>query len=428
MMQNNFKVTVVFPCDFEDDESKENKKYDKSYLYELLDAKAYRYSSPIFSINHNIPKGAESSKSKRDVANEILSSCHLIKYKSIPFKDKFEVSNVLYPYGVCINAELNKDELENFVVCIEKRFTQFNKKKADEKRADDVVWIIYEKPIIIIELENESDIFEFPKGLMLEELQNIKCVPKIKASVSNEIVAIKIANNETLLWDSLYSVLAVLISLKNLSSNARTKSKILADDYGANENEKRNIVTEIYENCAVFEEIANKNIFYSKIEQALFEFLVTPMCIVEQEKQIHSARENADYLLDKSINKKAAKINTTAFITGYIGLILSFFALVPIQLRNIITTSQPLCTWQKVTLCVALIGIVVVICYALVSLYNKWESTKSYFKSLYTSLKKLVNKLSNKTSFILSALIILALVSAIIILGIFVFGGLFECV
>ena len=236
--------------------------------------------------------------------------------KDVTFKDKFELSDIFYPYGVCIKADLDKDELNEFADFVEKKFTPFRKSKAEETRKDDVVWIIYEKPIIIVELDKGTEISMLPGNLLFEEMQDIRCTPNIQASVSNDIVAIRITENDDTLRNSLYSVLAVLISLKKLSSDVRTKSKNLADNYGASNIEKRDTVMKIHQNCAVFEEIANKNIFYSKTEQELFEFLKVRLCLEQQERQIRSARDNADYLLDQFTNKKLIELIQLYLLQG----------------------------------------------------------------------------------------------------------------
>ena len=84
MENKSFKVTVVFPCDFENDESSRRTKHDTTYLCRLLRVKSYRYSSAIFSVNQNMSTGIDTDKNEVDVANEILGSCHILEGKIDP--------------------------------------------------------------------------------------------------------------------------------------------------------------------------------------------------------------------------------------------------------------------------------------------------------------------------------------------------------
>ena len=426
-----FRVSLVFPCDFEDKEGKRNKRYVSRFCKE----RKFHYSSPIISINDgkfeylDDAMSSDEEKQAKKTANVILRSCKLLdeeNQEGEELKNKFIVNNFFYPYGVCVCGTLNKSDIEVLAMLIEEKFTPFKQESVKEKKPD---WIIYERPITIIEVDTISDVSSFPNelaGINLEEREDIS---NARFAVSNDFIIINILKNDDRFTHSLYSVLAILIALKRLSSNVRMKSKQLASGFHLNDNRRTEVVKQIHQNCAVFEEISNKNIFYKKIEQVLFERLSEQLYVKEQQKQIQSARDNVDYMWDTLINEKANRVNTTVFITGYIGLILSFFAFIPIRFQNIIMTSQPLCSWQKITLCVALVGIVIFICTGLMFLYNRWECTKSDFKSFYILLKRRnVKKLLNKIPFILSALIILALVLAIIMFGIFVLGGLFEWV
>lgn len=423
-----FRVSLVFPCDFEEKEGKRNKCYVSEFCIE----RKFRFSSPIISVNTGELEylvdsmSSDEEKQAKKTANSILMSCKLIdennKDKS-KLINKFIVNNVFYPYGVCICGTLNETDIKELAMLIEEKFTPFKQESVNEreKKPD---WIIYERPIAIIEVDADSDVSSLPNELSDIKLKENKDISNVKVAVSNDFIIINILKKDDRFTQSLYSVLAVLIALKRLSSNVRMKSKQLADGFQLNDNQKREVVTKIHQDCAIFDEISNKNIFYKKVEQVLFELISEQLYVKEQQKQIQSARDNVDYLLDTLINKKADRINTTVFITGYIGLILSFFAFIPIQLENIIWTSRPLCCFQKIALCIALVGIVILACTVLVFVYNRWEGMKSGFKSFCTIFKKLPNKIS----FILSVLIILTLVLAIIMLGIFVFSGLFECV
>lgn len=418
-MQAICKLTVIFPCDFE---ICKNNEYSKNYVSKICVANEYRYSSPIFSINTNIPNDCTTNKNKLAVANDILYSCNLLTdcNRNISFKNKFELRNIFYPYGVSVYGEFSAEDLKNFLFCLEKQFTPFKREKANGKREETTKWIIYDKPIIIIEFKDYSDIVEISKEFLLEDVKNLNT---IKTMASNNIIAIKNEKSESILESSWQSVLAVFIAHKKLSFDVRMKSKRLGNFYEASNREKKEIVLEIHQDYAIFEEITCKDIFYEKFEQVLFESLQNYLCTAEQQKQIQAARDNADYLLNESINKKADKINLTVFITGYTGLILSFFAFVPIQLKNIVWVNQTLYFYDKIILCFALVFCVILLCRVIVFLYYNWENSKKNLLEFYELLKS--NAISNRLSSAITIFIILLLIISIIVFVIFIFSGKF---
>jgi len=370
----NYKVNLVFPCDFENENKKKSKVYTKCFLKTKDD---FRYSSPIFSINKNmnsisvktnkkkcvLKNKISSKKDEKDVVNEIFDSCKMQNGIG-KIALKFKVKHLFFPYGIGLGAELKDSEINTILEVIHRHFKPFSKDSVKDKR-ENLEWIIYDKPLIIIEPCQEINISKIKINICLD-VHELSC-NQMKISASNDIIVLQ--NSWKIDRHELDSVLAVFIALKNLSSNVRLKSKQLAPAFNLSSTQKNDTVKEIHNACAVFDEIDNKNIFYTEKEQELFEVLRTLLCVDEQKRQIRSARDNGDYLLNEFIDKKTDRINDTLFITGYIGLILSFFAFTPIELHNILWIAKPLEPREKIFFCVTLMLMLILSIMILRNLY-----------------------------------------------------------
>lgn len=382
----DYKVNLVFPCDFEEKNKKHSKRFTKKYCRDEI--KEYRYLSPIFSVNQGLDKSEkekkEQIKDESTVVSEIFTSCNILvnkkdKDNSVNDEDeervvgifqKFTVSNMFFPYGICLCAVLNIDEINEVITIIQTNFKPTYRRNAKEKRDDPLndnpEWIIVERPFVIVEPCQEIDISSMGIKSKIKVLD--LSYSKIKLSVSNDIIIVQSLQKATKY--ELESVLAVLLALKKLSSNVRLTSKHIAPQFGLSNKEKQELVTDIHLDCAVFDEIDNKNIFFTDLEQELFEKLRKPLCVDAQKRQIRSARENVDFIHNESVGNKTEKINDTLFITGYIGLILSFLAFTPIELRDIMWIAQPLGPQEKIYSCVTLILMIVLSIMLLRKIYS----------------------------------------------------------
>ena len=315
----DYKVNLFFPCDFED----KDEERSKLYVSEFCKGRNLRYSSPIFSINDEPLKcindhiSLELKQQSKDTANDILKSCRLIDEKrhDLTLNDKFLVNEVFYPYGVSVRGELSGSEVVTLIERIENVFTPFRQPKQNQNITKKPIWIIYERPILVLELNSKTDLSTLPKKLSFKKLSQFNNVPNIEYAASNDTIVVNNINEEAEFTQSLYSVLAVLIALKKLSSSVRIKSKQASDDSERNDIQKRVLAMEIHQACAVFDEINNKNIFYKRQEQEMFEILSSFLCVHEQHNQIKSSRENVDYLLDVFIDKKTKYIEESGFFT-----------------------------------------------------------------------------------------------------------------
>lgn len=438
-----YKVNLYFSCDFES----ENKKKSKTYIESLLcnndkESKCmFRYSSPIFSANkfsigkskinfdkdsgnnttekdnvtNKLNVGNDNQKEKRllykcerRVIWDIFDSCNMLDYIDNTIRLKFTVSHYLYPYGIGLHALLNESEINSILEIIRTYFIPFSKDKANEKR-ENLEWIIYDKPLIVIEpykhqsISNEMNIHSDFCPLSY---------PEMKVAATNDVVAFLRPRDENSC--ELDSVLAIFIVLRNLSYNARLKSKQLAPQYKMNRTKKKETVNQIHMSCAVFDEIDNPNIFYTEKEQILYRELRNKLGVQELKNQICAARESVDFWFDQTVGNKADKINDTLFITGYIGLLLSFLAFAPIELRNLVPITKTLEQKEKIVSCLALIVIVVLLIILSRKMYLLMESLVEKYVVVK---RKWINCLLNVLSFLLPIALMVYIIFAFFVNG-----------
>lgn len=388
----DYKVNLVFPCDFEDE--KEDEEYNKSYVKDLFKEKylkdkfTFRYSSPIFSVNSFLcEEGVEEKKSEdgkelpknnkmqsdklEKVVWQILKSCKIAE-RFGEICSKFELSHLFHPYGIGLRAILTENEVNTVLDAIRNDFIPFTKNKDKKKDREDLDWIIYDKPLVVVEPCEETDQIGINTHLKFFDLK----YPEMRISASNYIVVICNSNNAN--NHELDSVLGVFIALKKLSSSVRLNLKEIAPSSRVSMIVKKTAVKKMHIECALFDEIDNKNIFYSEKEQALFNALRFKLCVGEQRKQISSARDTVDFFMSEEVGDKTDRINDTLFITGYVGLILSFLAFAPIELRDILWIVHSLQPIEKIFF--SFIMVLAIVCFII------------FLRNVYYSIEKTIQK------------------------------------
>lgn len=420
-----YKLKLIFPCDFEVKSGEDKNKLSKLGFFQIsgdnlsrevvdkgISAPFYSFLSPSVSINN--PNEIECTfalrpNAHKKIVDSIFSSCRLTS--DIFSKEKFAITDILYPYGIGVSAQFTDiNDVNTIISRIEDEFQGLRLNDNDKNKRPE--WLIYSKPIILVECDESSGLPVLESEVEIDNL-----------SLSNQL---KI-ENETIfclsgaLVESINTVIALLTAIKHTSSYVMFWSK------GINYRKDRDeIIKNIHIYCAVFEEMRHNTILRRKNEKIIYDILYSAFDVKKIKKQINAAREYADYLINDVTTIETQKINRTVFITGYIGLTLSFFAFVPIQLRNIFWVEHPIGSFEKIVSSFALIGLVLVFCKFVLLLHENWKNTHMTILSLIKLICRRSKKSFKALPALLTILISLSLVLALIGFGVFVLSGLFK--
>lgn len=425
-----YKIKIFFPCDFEVRSDKEKNKLTKlGFLLKTsgdsstevknngISASFYSFLSPSVSINNPdeiVCISTMNPDDHKNIVNDILVSCCL--ESDVFRKVNFTITDILYPYGIGLSAQLKDIKLVNKVISgIENEFEGF--KLNDKNENERPEWIIYSKPIILVECDASSGLPTLDMEFPIDNKDNKFLVGKLK--IGNEVIF----SLDGELEESINTSIALLTAIKHTSSYVRVWSK------GINYREDRDeIIKNIHIYCAVFEEMQHSTILRRKNDKVVYDLLYSAFDIEKIGKQINAAREYADYLINDVTNIETQKINKTVFITGYIGLILSFFAFVPIQLKSIFWVDQPLGTFEKIISSFALIGLVLVFCKIVLLLHKKRSQSHKIILSLINTIRTIVKKFRKVLPALLTIVIYLSLALSIVGFVVFVLRGMFKFV
>lgn len=422
-----YKIKLYFPCDFEVRSRKSKNKLPKlgflrrsgdNSSTEVKDngisAPFYSFLSPSVSINNPDEIECISMLHPNDhkkIVNDIFTSCHL--ESDVFHKVNFSITDILYPYGIVVSAELADIAPVNEIISkVEDEFQGFKLNDRDENERPE--WLIYCRPIILVECDEGSS---FPKLDAEFKIENSLLSDKLK--IGNEVIF----SFSGVIDESIKTSVALLTAIKHTSSYVRVWSK------GINYRDDRDeIIKNIHIYCAVFEEMQHSTILRRKNDKVVYDLLYSAFDIKKIGKQIKAAREYADYLINDVTNIETQKINKTVFITGYIGLVLSFFAFVPIQLKSIFWVDHPLGTFEKIVSSFALIGLVLVFCKIVLLVNENWSQSHKTILSLINKIRKRVKKFRKILPALLTIAIYLSLALSLIGFLVFVLSGMFELV
>lgn len=422
-----YKLKLIFPCDFEVKSGEERNKLSKLGFSQIsgdnlsrevgdkgILAPFYSFLSPSVLINN--PNEIECifalcPNAHKKIVDSIFSSCWLTS--DIFSKENFTITDILYPYGIGVSAQFTAiNDVNTIISRIEDEFQGLRLNDNDKNKRPD--WLIYSKPIILVECDESFGLPVLEWEFKIEDL-----------FLSNQL---KIGNEAIFclsgaLVESINTVIALLTAIKHTSSYVMFWSK------GINyRKDREEIIKNIHIYCAVFEEMRHNTILRRKNEKIIYDILYSAFDVEKIEKQINAAREYADYLINDVTNIETQKIDRTVFITGYIGLILSFFAFVPIQLRNIFWVKHPIGSLEKIVSSFALVGLVLVFCNVVLVLHKNWSDTHMTILSLIKLICMRIKKFFKALSTLLPILILVSLFLALVVFVIFILLGMFEFV
>lgn len=417
----NGKMRLFFPCDFEDESDKRNSKLKEVGFCNVKQSKRncedghtsmviadeQRYSSPIFEVNS--PDQIQACKkvgieTQKDIAQKVFESClkeTCFNLETYQLLNDCYLEKIYYPYGICVSCEGDKDfsAIANFVY---EYFQPFKQSANDKDKDYKKEWIIYDRPLIVVEnvdcnVTNDSKPYKF----------------------KNDILYVNSTHTPDNDFDAVY---AVVTALKQISSYVRLWTKNINHLSGSKQNK---VIGRIHSRCAVFEEIRFKTIFINEIEKKLFDYIYEEIDVKALQKQTESAKDYADYIVVDITNTEAQNINRTVFITGYIGLILSFLSFIPIQLKNIVWVDHKLDTFEKISLFIAAVGSIIVLAGLFIWIYKNKEKVSKDFVAIKRYISRFFKWFSNKLVTVFVILLIVSTVCALIFLIIFAFKNNF---
>ena len=366
-----YSIKLFIPCEIEERRKKQNPEYVK---IGNVQENNILLNSPIIQINK---LSSMDLLPNYRMVDKILESCQL----SSLGRYHFIIDNVMVPYGVVLSTTTDSyKEMKTVVDTVNSNFcpdTYFS----DKHRP---YWVIYDNPIVLVErtFSDKVSHIAFRKKLHNDHMYD----SKIKFGQSHVYVkenVVFIDTYKSIVNTAIIDVLSVYMAINQLWSRIRIEGKKVGSSSEWKEKEKREKLIQIHEMCAVFSEITSSTIFFKCAQRKIYDFLYSHFRIKGKIEQIAAAKEHADYLVAENVNKKASSINTIAFVTGYIGILLAFFAFFPLDLQNIVWVDQSIHWGWKIA-----IYLLVALSFAGVScgvsaLYTKYSNCKHRRKFIY---------------------------------------------
>lgn len=364
-----YSIKLFIPCEIEERRKKQNPEYIK---IGNVQENNILLNSPIIQINKLSSMDLLPNYRKVD---KILESCHL----SSLGRYHFIIDNVVAPYGVVVSTTTDSyKEMKTIVTAVNSNFCP-DPYFSDKHRP---YWIIYDSPIVLVEhaFSDKVSHITFRKKLQNNHMYD----SKMKFGQSHVYVkenVVFIDTYKSIVNTAIIDVLNVYMAINQLCSRIRIEGKKVGSNSEWKEKEKREKLIQIHEMCAVFSEITSATIFFDYSQRQIFDFLYPCFRVKEKSEQITGAKEHADYLVAENVDKKASSINTIAFVTGYIGILLAFFAFFPLEVQNIVWVDQPIHWGWKISIYLFVTAIFTSVSWGMTRLYTNYSNWKCKCKS-----------------------------------------------
>ena len=375
-----YRIKLFFPCEIEERSKRHPTEFDK---IESGESNKIVLNSSIIQINK---LSTTKLFPEYQSVDKILESCHLSSLEWY----HFVIENIIAPYGVVLSTIINSyKEMKAILKSTNNDFLPCISFSNDDR--DRPYWLVYDRPIILVEYisQNKTLQIRFRKKLQENHLydERIK-IEQNYICIKDNVVLIDTIQNST--NDALANVLNVYMAINQLWARVRIEGKKLGHNSEWSEKEKKEKLIQVHEMCAVFAELTCSTIFLNYLQRKIFDFLYPYFKIKEKNEQILSAKEHADFLMTENVNQKASSINTTAFVTGYIGILLAFFAFFPLEVKDVFWICTPIS--QKCKL--AIFGVVTFVFVIITGVaswgYTKYSSCKNKKKIWWSILAFIV--------------------------------------
>lgn len=332
---NNCTIKLLIPCDCIED----NNCLKKS---KILDGS--RLLSPIFGFSNcnQILKKIESG--------DFFASCGFSKekiYQKLSL-ESFKPVECFCPYGLVWKAELEFERIEEWLLYFN---CYFDLRNITTRKPDPLTekqeWNIKAYPIIMLETNNCN---ESEKDLLIKRLKLSDADKLFEDCIilDNPIVFISKKLSSSLYRDIL-DALKMVCSIYSISRDVRMElGKTLKSSTGKNningefdENDIE-VLLKIQKRCSLVKEVSSNIIFRTNQQKKIYELVKEKFHISDILDQVDGACsiienyiEMKENFISKKIEEKAHNMNSTVFITGYVGLILAVFSFFPLELKNL---------------------------------------------------------------------------------------------
>lgn len=384
-----YQLKLIFSCDCENEKLKNAPTIGEVF-------KSSRLISSIAGIKAVSPECII-----HEGCAEVFQSCGFDTddIKRLVSASQFSIEKMFYPYGLIVgfNEQFNDlGAISDWLKKFDCHFKLHNVSNFEDNRAE---WIIYDYPIIVIEYYGAGDAqFEsfFIDNLGCPMTPNMLFDKKI--FVCDPIICVQIQDEKDMvLYDNLYQIVEVIAAIKHLNSDMRMslgkiakseekpKKRRTKNEKGERANKKKateqDPLLSIQKKCAVVNELNCKNIFHNSQQRRLYQFLHDAFDVDGILKQVESAKIFINYMGETHLREETSAIDRTLFVTGYLGLILSVFALFSIKMNKILRFPAASPTiWFSLVECAGLIALVVAISIFLVFCYKKIMQREKYRK------------------------------------------------
>lgn len=371
-------IKLFIPCEIEERRNKQQPEYVK--IEKVKGENILLLNSPIIQINKL--SSMDLLPNYRNV-DKILESCNL----SSLGRYHFIIDNVVAPYGVVLST--TTDSYKEMMTIVRTVNSNFRPEPffSDKNRP---YWIIYDSPIVLVECAFSDRVSHIT---FCKKLQNNHLYDS-KMKFGHSYICVKdnvvfVDTYKSCVNSAVIDVLNVYMAINQLWSRVRIEGKKLGSNSEWEEKEKREKLIQIHEMCAIFSETTSATIFFNCAQRKIFDFLYPCFRVKEKSEQITGAKEHADYLVAENVNQKASSINVITFVTGYIGILLAFFAFFPLEVQNIVWINQSIHWGFKVLIYLLIAGIFAVVSWGTSQLYTKYLNRKykckfwRYFKWVF---------------------------------------------
>lgn len=137
--------------------------------------------------------------------------------------------------------------------------------------------------------------------------------------------------------DAIDLSIKLMSALLNLSYSIRKKLGTALQSISSNRHlDLSDELAEIRKRCSIAKELCSCSVLKTNVEKRIYSEISEKFNVRDIIFQIDNAIETIEHYNEVEIDRKAEKMNTTLFITGYLGLILAVFAFLPLNFGDLL--------------------------------------------------------------------------------------------
>ncbi len=347
---------------------------EKAFEDSIICSPIVSLSTPEYATSFVFNNGMEDPITTENILSEMGIG------KKDPLNKLFETKKKIewyYPYGLVINLyydEINElrefmISIRTFVSSVQLRNVEYDKKTLNKRFSVDS----YPTYLIICK---DKDIY----NSVCNELSMNPVDDKLY-QIGNPFVVFNLASEQ---HDDMIAAIGlsmkIISTINGLCFKIRIKlAKALKSDTLNLHIDHSDELFEIRKLCSVAKELYSNNVVKTNIEKQIYSEMLEAFNVQDTLFQIDNAIETIEHNDESEIMHKTEKMDTTLFITGYLGLILTVFAFLPLNFGDLLWFRIP-DTYYPIRWAV-FIGIVVLtvfICRGICKYYRYFDIEKNH--------------------------------------------------